>query len=133
MSQCQTINFQPSIMSKWLPKHISTNVSIKITIRKRHVYIDIRWPWIWNQYFYLLIWNDDRTKLIVLPTFHLATRLNSQKTYETVIQMKSDTLICIWILVFPFGVIEFTTQEIEVFDFISVLYTITDIQVPETH
>ena len=28
-------------------------VSFKITIRKRHVYNDIRWPWKWNQYFYL--------------------------------------------------------------------------------
>jgi hypothetical protein len=61
MSRCPTINFQLSIMSKWLFKHIRTKVSFKITIRKRHFYIDIRWPWIWNQYFYLGIWNDDRS------------------------------------------------------------------------
>ena len=29
------------------------------------------------------IWNDDRTKMIVLPSFQLATRLNSQTTIET--------------------------------------------------
>jgi len=46
-------------MSKWLAKHISTKVSFKTTIRKRHIYFDIRWPWIWSQYFYLGIWNDD--------------------------------------------------------------------------
>ena len=53
MSRCPTFIFQVSIMSKWLGKHISTKVSFKITIRKRHVYIDIRCPWKWNQYFYL--------------------------------------------------------------------------------
>jgi len=83
MSRCQTFNFQFSIMSKWLAKHIITKVSYKITIRKRQVYIDIRWPWKWNQCFYLGIWNDDRTKMIVLPSFHLATRLNCQNTNET--------------------------------------------------
>jgi len=70
-------------MSKWLAKHISTKVSFKITTRKRNVYIDIGWPWIWNQRFYLGIWNGDRTKMIVLPSFHLATQLNSQNTNET--------------------------------------------------
>jgi len=29
------------------------------------------------------IWNDDRTKMIVLHTFQPATRLNSQNTNET--------------------------------------------------
>jgi len=64
-------------------KHISTKVSFKITKRKKHVYIDIVWPWLWNQCFYLGIWNDDRIKMIVFPSFHLATRLNSQNTNET--------------------------------------------------
>jgi len=63
--------------------HISTKVFFEITITKRHVYIDIRWPWIWKHYFYLGIWNDDRSKVIVLPSFQLATRLNSQNTNET--------------------------------------------------
>ena len=71
-------------MWKWLAKHISNKVSFKITIRKRHVYIDIRWPWIWIQYFYLGIWIDDRTKKLVLPIFQHASRLNSQNRNETV-------------------------------------------------
>ena len=55
----------------------------KITIRKRYVYIDIRWSGIWNQYFYLGIWNVNRTNITVLPSFQLATRLNSQNRNET--------------------------------------------------
>jgi len=70
-------------MTKWLAKHISTKVSFKITIRKRHVYIDIGWTWKWNQFFYLGIRNDDRGKMRVLPLFQLATGLNSQNTNET--------------------------------------------------
>jgi len=70
-------------MSKLLDKYISTNVPFKITIREWYVYIDIGWTWIWNQCFYLGIWNDNRTKMIVLPSFHLATPLNSQNTNET--------------------------------------------------
>jgi len=71
-------------MSKWLAKHCSTNVSFKITTRKRHAYIDIRWPWIRNQCVYLGIWNDGRTKMIVLLSFQLAARLHSQNTIENV-------------------------------------------------
>ena len=66
MSRCPTFTFQVSIMSKWLAKHISTKVSFKITIRKRHVHIDIRWPWKWNQDLYLGIWEDERSKIIFL-------------------------------------------------------------------
>jgi len=61
MSRCPTIKFQLSIMSKWLAKHRCTQVSFKIAISKRHVYIDIGWTWIWELCFYLGIWNDDRT------------------------------------------------------------------------
>ena len=32
----------------------------------------------------LWIWNDDRTKIIVLPSFQLVTRINSQNRNETV-------------------------------------------------
>ena len=85
MSRCPTFIFQHSLMSKWLAKHISTKVSFKITIRKRRVYIDIRWPWKKNQYFYLGIWNDERTKIIFLPSFQLVTRLNSQNRNETIV------------------------------------------------
>ena len=106
MSQCTTLIIQVSIMSKWFAKHISTKVSFKITIRKRHIYIDIRWPWKWNQYFYLGIWDGERTKIIFLPSFQLVTRLNSQNRNETSLLMYSDTLICIWILAFPIGIIQ---------------------------
>ena len=82
MSRCPAFTFQILIMSKWFAKHISTNVSFEITIRKRHVCIEIRWPWIRIQYFYLGIWNYYRTKMIVLPSFQFATRLNSQNRNE---------------------------------------------------
>ena len=109
MSRCPTFTFQVSIMSKWLAKHISTKVSFKITMRKRHVHVDIRWPWKWKQYFYLGIWEDKRSKIIFMPSFQLVTRLNSQKRNEKSLLMKSDTLIYIWILAFPIGIIEFST------------------------
>ena len=85
MERCPTFTFQLSIMSKCLAKHISTKVSFKFTVRKRHVYIDIGWLWIWNQYFYLGIRNDDRTKIIVLPSFQLVIRINSQNSNDTVL------------------------------------------------
>ena len=83
MMRSPSINFQLSVMSKWLAKHISTKVSFKIITSKRHVYIDIGCPWIWYQCFYLGIWNDDRRKMIFLPSFQLAIRFNSQNTNET--------------------------------------------------
>ena len=91
-------------------KHICTKVSFKIPFRKRHVYIDIGRPWIWDQCFYLGIWNNDRTKMIVLSLFHLATSFNSQNANETEILMNSDTLIILWIFVIPIGIIEFSTS-----------------------
>jgi len=97
-SRCLTFTFQDSIISKWLAKHISTKVSFKLTIRKRHIYIVIRWPWKWKQYFYLWILEDERSKIIYLPPFQLVTRLNSQNRNETSLLMYSETFICIWIL-----------------------------------
>ena len=82
MTQCPTINFQLSKMSKRLAKHISTKVSFKITVRKRHFYItlvDLEYETsvsIWE-------FEDHRTNMIVLPSFKLARRLNSQNTNET--------------------------------------------------
>ena len=83
VSRCRTFNFQLSKITKWNDKHIITKVFFKITIMKRHGYNDIGWDWIWNQCFYLVIWNDDRNKILVLPSLQLATRFNSQKTNET--------------------------------------------------
>ena len=115
MPRCPTFTFKVSIMSKWLAKHISTKVSFKITIRKRHVYIDIRWPWKWKQYFYLGICEGERSKIIFLPSFQLVITLNSQNRNEKILLMNSDTLICIWILVFPNGIYEIRLHENEVF------------------
>ena len=110
MSRCPTFTFQVSIMSKWLANHISTKVTFKITIRERHVYRDILWPWKWNQYFYLGIWEDERSKIIFLPSFQLVTRLSSLNRNETSLLMNSDSLIFIWILAFPIGIIQVSTQ-----------------------
>ena len=101
MSRSTTFTFQVSI---------STKVFFKITIRKRHVYIDIRWPWKWNRYFYFGIRNDESTKIIFLLSFQLVTRLNSQNRNETILLMNSDTLISIWMLAFPIGIIQDSTQ-----------------------
>ena len=111
-----------------------TQVSFKITIRKRHVYIDIRWPWKWNQYFYLKIWEDELSKIIFLPSFQLLTQLNSQNRNETSLLLNSDTIICIGILGFPIGIIQVsTTRKWIFFYFISVPFTITDLQPLSSH
>ena len=110
MTRCPTINFQLSIMTKWLAKHINTRVSFNITPRKGHLYIDISLPWTWNQCPFLRIWNDDSTKMIDLPSFQLATRWNSETQMKLSLLMNSDSLICSWILVFPIGIIEFSTS-----------------------
>ena len=100
-------------MSKWLAKHVSTKVSFIFTFRKRHVYVDIGWHWIWIHNFYLVIWNANRTKIIIiLPSLQLVTRINSENRNELILLMYSDTLFCIWILVFPIGIIEVSTQQI---------------------
>ena len=130
MSGCPTFTFQFSIMSKRLAKHINTKVSFKITIRKSHVYTDIRWPWKWNQYFYLGIWEDERSKIILLPTYQLVTRLNSQNRNETILLMISDTLICIWILAFPIGIIQVSTPR--KWSFLLYFSTLHDYRPPTT-
>jgi len=49
------------------------------------------------------------TKIIFLPSFQVVTRLNSQNRNVTSLLLKSDTLICIWILAFPIGIIQVLT------------------------
>ena len=56
---------------------------LQIYYLERNVYFDIGWLWILNPYFYLGIWNDDRTKIIVLPSFQLVTLINLQNRNET--------------------------------------------------
>ena len=87
----------------------NTLVSFKITIRKRHVYIDIRWSWKWNRYFFLAIWEVENSKIIFLPSFQGVTRLNTQNRKESSFLMNSGTLIFIWILAFPIGIIQVST------------------------
>ena len=59
--------------------------------------------------FLFKIWNDERTKIIFLPSFRLVKPLNSQNRNETILLMNSDTLICIWMLAFPIGIIQVST------------------------
>ena len=103
------IHFSALDNVKMTCQNIRTKFSFKITVRKRHVFIDICWHSKWHQYFYLGIWNDERTKIIFLPSFLTVALLNSQNRNETRLLMNSDTLICIWILVFPIGIIQVST------------------------
>ena len=126
MARCPTFTFQVSIMSKWLAKHISTKVSFKITIRKACSH--------WNSLnlkmkpvFLLGFREDERSKIIYLSSFQLVTGLNSQNRNEKRLLMDSDTLICIWILAFPIGIIQVSTPRKRNISFISVPYTITDL------
>ena len=109
-------------------QHISTKVSFKITIRKRHVYIDIRWPWKWNKYFYFGIRNNESTKIIFLPSFQLVTRLNSQNRNEIIFTNE------LWHIKLYMNIgttnwhnSSFDYKKMMFFYFISVPYTITDL------
>ena len=116
--------FQFSIMSKWLAKHISTKVNFKFTIRKRHVYIGIGWP-IWE--FEMMIEQNSSFAL-----FQLVTRINSQNRNET------EFINVLWhiILYMNIGISNWHNWSFDHtnmnFLFISVPYTISDLQVPET-
>ena len=74
---CRDVQHSISVLDnvKMTAKLISTKVSFKITIRKRHVHIDTRLPWKWKQYLYLEIREDERSKIIFLPSYQLVTRL----------------------------------------------------------
>jgi len=56
-------------------------------------------------------WNDDRAKTIVLTLFQLATRWNSQKPMKLRFIITPGLWIFIWILFFPIGIIEVSTQQ----------------------
>ena len=49
---------------------------------------------------------DERSKITFLSSFQFVTRLNSKNRNETILLMNSDTLICIWILPNPIGIIQ---------------------------
>ena len=77
-----TLIFQLSIMSKWLAKQISTKVTFKLLLWKdifTVTYVDL----VNENSIFFVIWNYDRTKIRVLPSFQLAKRLNSQNRKET--------------------------------------------------
>ena len=61
--------------------------------------------------------NDNRTKIIDLPSFQLVTRINSQNRNETEFINVLWHIICIWILVIPIGIIEVSTPRIWIFLF----------------
>ena len=132
MSRSPTINFELSIMLKRLAKHISTIVSLKITTKKIHVYIYIRRPWNETS---VSIWEFEMMIVIkwqfCLHLIRYMIKFTEHK-WNWINLINSVTLICLWILAFPIGIIEFSTSRKCCFDFISVPYTITDFQAPET-
>ena len=98
----------------------------KLLLGKDMFTLTFVWPWKWNQYFYLGIWEDVHSKIIFLPSFQYVTRLNSQNRNETSLLMNPDTLICIWILAFPIGIIQVSTPRkcsFTLFQFLSRLLT----------
>jgi len=54
--------------------------------------------------------SDDRTKMIVLLSFQLATRLINGTHMKLSLLMNFVTLICLWIMVVPIGIIEISTS-----------------------
>jgi hypothetical protein len=86
--------------------------------------------------FYLGIWNGDRNKIIVLPSFQLATHFNSQKTNNLGLLMNSVSLICSWILVFPIGILEVSTSRksyLNLFHFFTRLLTSKHLKLYSTY
>jgi len=113
---------------------MSTKFSFKTTLLKRHLYF---WQYNYVEYENIIssrdIWNDDRTKMIVLLLFQLAAQLNSLNQYETDIHnnlvhinMYINTALSNW----RFWIIDHTKMGF--FAFISDRYRITDIQTFET-
>ena len=76
--------------------------------------------------------NDDRTKMIVLPSFQLAKRLNSQNTNKTEFINELGQINMFMNIRFPISLIEVSTSRKCCFYFISDPYTITDLQAPDT-
>jgi len=105
MSRFLTFTFQVSIMSNWLAKHISTNVSFKITIRKGHVYIDIRWPW--KCIFGNLKWWTNQINIFAFISVRYTFKFTEQKWSKFINEL--CTLICIWMLAVPIGIIQLWT------------------------
>jgi hypothetical protein len=133
MSSGPTIKCQLSILPETkICQTLVPNLPSKLLFGTDKITFDIRLRWIWKQYFQLHIWNDNHTKMIVLPLFQFATRLNSQNPYETEIHNDHRPLNCIRIPVSPICLFEVSTTRNWVFCFISFRYTITYLQTNET-
>jgi hypothetical protein len=92
-------------------------------------YIDLEY----ETRFSFVIWNDDRTKIIVFPSFQFATRLNSPNSYELeVINEHWHINLYINIGISNWNNWSFDPTKMKFFYFILVPFTISDIQVPET-
>ena len=132
MTRCTTINFQLSIMSKCVASIKVLKVPSKLLLGKHMftlTYIDLEY----ETRFSFVIWNDDRTKIIVFPSFQFATRLNSPNSYELeVINEHWHINLYINIGISNWNNWSFDPTKMKFFYFILVPFTISDIQVPET-
>ena len=75
---------------------------------------------------YLGIWNDDCNKMIVLPSFQLPTRLNSQNSNETEILNEFWHINLCMDIGIPMGIIEISPQKMKfltLFQFLARLLT----------
>ena len=117
---------------KALAKHVSTKGFLKIAIWNRHFTLTYFYDKYDTRISSWYIWNDDSTKMIILPSFQFAIRLNLQNPYETQIH-NVFTHINLYLST---GIsncnFQVWTPRKWCFEFISVQYTITDYQTPET-
>ena len=80
-SRCPTINLQFSILPKWLAKHISTKVPSKLLLGKDMftlTYVNLEYETS------ICIWEFEMI-FVVLPSFQLPKRLNSQNTKKLIL------------------------------------------------
>ena len=105
MSRCPKFPFQVSIMSKWLALHKLRSKLLlgKDMITLTLVDLEMKAVFLFGN---LRRWTFKNN---IFASFQLVTRLNSQKRNETILLMNSNTLICIWILAFPIGIIQVST------------------------
>ena len=82
--------------------------------------------------FYLGIWNVDRIKWLFCLHFISLHDLIHKTQMKLSLLLNYDTLICLWIFIYSIGIFEVTTSRNCFFYIISVPYTITDLQAPET-
>ena len=110
MTRFPTFNFQLSIMSKCLAKRINTKVSFKITVRKRYVTLTL----VELQYeTSVSIWEFE---MMIVLNWMFCLHFSSLHDYihrtkmKLCLLMNSDTLVCLWLLVFPIGKIVVSTS-----------------------